>query len=86
MSIKNCVSFLMYFSKHIVWTQCRKPLKTLSVILGSIHEFALICMFAILSFRCTLNSYFLSVIFLVMLISRKFSECLSSTDSADSSE
>ena len=39
-----------------MWARCGKPLKTLLVILGSIHEFGLICMFVITSFRCTLIS------------------------------
>ena len=70
------VSALIYFSEHNVWARCRKPLTTLLVILGSIHEFGLMCMFVIAFFQCTLNSYFLLVVLLVMLISRKFSECL----------
>ena len=53
---ENCVSPLIYFSEHTA--RCRKPLKTLLVILGSIHEFVLMFMFVIASFRCTLNSYF----------------------------
>ena len=58
MSTKNCLSSLIYFSEHIVWARCMKPLRTLLVILVSIHEFGLICMFAIASFPYTLNSYF----------------------------
>ena len=69
MSIKNCVSSLMYFFEHIVWARCREFLKTLLVILGSVHDFVLICMFLIASFRCALNSYFLLVVPLVMLMS-----------------
>ena len=34
MSVKNCVSSLMYFSEHIVRVRCRNPLKALLVILG----------------------------------------------------
>ena len=67
MSTKNCVSSLIYFSEHTVWARCRKPLKTLLVILGSIHKFGLICMFVIASFRCTLNSHILLVVLLVIL-------------------
>ena len=72
---------LIYFSAHTVWARCRKLLKTLLVINGSIHEFGLMCMFVIAFFQCTLNSYFLLVVLLVMLISRKFSECLWSSNS-----
>ena len=39
-----------------MWARCRKPLKTLLVILGSIYEFGLICLFVITSFQCTLIS------------------------------
>ena len=76
MSPKNCVSSLIYFSEHIVRARYGKPLKTLLDILESIHDFGLICMFMIASFRCTLNSYFLLVVLLVMLMSGKFSKCL----------
>ena len=72
---------LIYFSAHTVWARCRKLLKTLLVINESIHEFGLMCMFVIAFFQCTLNSYFLLVVLLVMLISRKFSECLWSSNS-----
>ena len=73
---KNYLSFLISFSEHTGWVRCRKPFKTFLVILGSINKFGLICIFVIASFRCTLNSYFLLVVLLVMLISRKCSECL----------
>ena len=72
---------LIYFSGYIVWARCKKPLKTLLLILVSTHEFGLICMFVIAYFRCTLNSFFLLVALLVMLMSRKFSECLWSSNS-----
>ena len=68
-SRKTCllktVSSLMLFSVHIVWAQCRKPLKTISVMLGSIRGFGLICLFVIASFQCTLNSYFLLAVYIV---------------------
>ena len=47
MSTKNCVSSLIYFSEHIVWARYRKLLKKLLVILASIREFGLLCMFVI---------------------------------------
>ena len=47
----------MYFTKHIVLSRCSQALKTLFVILGSIHEFGLICMFSS-SFQSTLNVTF----------------------------
>ena len=82
MSIKNCVSSIVYFSEHPLWSKCRKPLKTLLVILGSIHEFGLMCMFVIVSFQCNLNSYFLLVVLLMKLMSGKSNECLWSSNSA----
>ena len=81
MSTIKCVSSLTYFSEHIVWARCRKPLKAFLIILESIHEFGLICMFGIVYFRFTLDSYFLLVVLLVLLMSRKFSECLWSSNS-----
>ena len=74
--LKARVSPLMQVFKHILWAWCRKLLKTLLVILGSIHEFGLMCMFVIAYFRCTLNSYFLLVVLSVMLMSRKFNKFL----------
>ena len=42
-----------------------------------------LCMFVIVSFRCSLKSYFLLVVLLVMSMSRKSSECLSLSDSPE---
>ena len=39
MFTKNCISFFIHFSEYIVCARCRKPLKTLLILLGSIHEF-----------------------------------------------
>lgn len=67
LSIKYCVSYLRYFYEHILWNQYRKSIKTILVTLGSRHEFDLTCMFVIVSFRCTLNLYFLIVVLWVTL-------------------
>ena len=40
-------------------------------------------MFVIVSFRCSLKSYFLLVVLLVMSMSRKSSKCLSLSDSPE---
>ena len=74
--LTRCLCSLLYFFKYIVWIWCGKPLKTLLVILRSMHEFGLICMFVIASFRCTLDSYFLLALLSVVFMSRKFSKCL----------
>ena len=81
MSTKNCVSSFIYVFGHTVGARCRKPLKTLLFILGSIHEIGLMYMFVIASFQCTLNLYFLLVVLLVMLMSKKSSECFWSSNS-----
>ena len=60
------------------------PLYRDSTVLGPIHEFGLICMFVITSFRCTLNSYFLFVVLLMVLVLKVLvmsSECLWSSNS-----
>ena len=80
MPVKRFLSSLMYFSDNVVWDRYRKPLKTLLVILGSIHESSLIWMFVIASFRFTLNSHFLLVVLLAMIMSGKFIEYLQSSN------
>ena len=80
MPVKRFLSSLMYFSDNVVWDRYRKPLKTLLVILGSIHESSLIWMFVIASFRFTLNSHFLLVVLLAMIMSGKFIEYLRSSN------
>ena len=67
--LTKIVSSLIYFSEHTVWARCRESLEILLVIFGSINEFGLMCMFVIAPFRCTLYSYFLLVVLLVMLMS-----------------
>ena len=61
-STEKYASSLIYFSEHNMWPRCRKLLKTLLVIFGSILEFGLMRMFVIASFRCTLNSIIFSSI------------------------
>ena len=80
MPVRRFLSSLMYFSDNVVWDRYRKPLKTLLVILGSIHESSLIWMFVIASFRFTLNSHFLLVVLLAMIMSGKFIEYLRSSN------
>ena len=63
MSTKNCISSLVYFSEHIMYARCRKPLKTLLVILGSIHEFGLI-----VCSDCVLSIYFEFVFFISSIV------------------
>ena len=80
MPVRRFLSSLMYFFDNVVWDRYRKPLKTLLVILGSIHESSLIWMFVIASFRFTLNSHFLLVVLLAMIMSGKFIEYLRSSN------
>ena len=81
MPVRRFLSSLMYFSDNVVWDRYRKPLKTLLVILGSIHESSLIWMFVIASFRFTLNSHFLLVVLLAMIMSGKFIEIFAIVES-----
>ena len=53
----------MYFSEHIVWARCEKPLNTLLVISGSIHEVGLICVC-----DCVLSMYFEFVFFVSSIV------------------
>ena len=55
------VSSLMYFSEDTVLYRCRKPSKRLLVIVGSIHEFGLMC-------DCALSMYFELVFFVSSII------------------
>ena len=72
-SIKNFSSFLICFSKHIECALWKKPLNTLLVVLGSKHDVGLICMLVMAFLQCTLNSYLLLMV-LVILISKKFKD------------
>ena len=74
------LNFLEMFSdvhsrQNVYWKLCF----FLDIYFLNIYELGLIYMFA--SFRCTLNLYFLQIVLLVMLMSRKFSECLWSSNS-----
>ena len=75
-SIKNFSSFLIYFLEHIECALWRKPLNTLLMMLGSMHDVGLICMLVMAFLRCTLNSYLLLMV-LVMLMSKKFKDLFS---------
>ena len=75
-SIKNVSPSLIYFSEHIKCALWRKPLNTLLMALGSMHDVGLICMLVMPFLRCTLNSCWLLMV-LVILISKKFKDLFS---------
>ena len=79
-SIKQFSSSLIYFSQHIECALWRNTLEytlnTLLMMLGSMHDVGLICMLVMAFLRCTLNSYLLLMV-LVMLMSKKFKDLFS---------
>ena len=75
---KICVSSWTYFSEHIAWAWCRKPLKTLLVILGFILEF---CLTHIHDWVLLIYSEFMFLLVLLLLLFRKFSKYLWSSNS-----
>ena len=73
-STEKFSSSLICFSQHIECALWRKPLNTRFMVLGSMYDVGLIFMLVMAFLRCTLNSYLLLMVLLVIIISKKIKD------------